>query len=72
MFNRPWRQTKHLLVPLHLTLDMHQGPSTLQSTDAHMPLYIACEQLILKSCDRLLECLALALEATVMVDLCNQ
>jgi hypothetical protein len=58
-----------LPIVLHRILNAHHRPSRLQSADAHMPLYISCEHLILESTNRLLEGLTLALEPLIAVDL---
>jgi hypothetical protein len=59
---------KSLLVPLHFTLYAHHRPSALQLASTHPPLHVTHEQLILKSCDRLLERPMLTLQAAISVD----
>jgi hypothetical protein len=68
MFYRPWRQPKRLLVPLHLALNTYQSSGPFQPANTHAVLYVSGEQLILESCDRLLEGLTLALQTAVVVD----
>jgi hypothetical protein len=51
---------------------MHHRPCTLQLTDAHTPLNVACKQLVFEAHDRFLEGLTLALESVVMADLSDQ
>jgi hypothetical protein len=72
MFNRPRRQSERLLIPLHLALYTHHCPRSLQPTDTHAPLNVACKQLILDARNGLLEGLTLALESAVMADLSDQ
>jgi hypothetical protein len=43
MFNRPQRQSERLLVPLHLALYTYHCLHTLQLTDAHALLNVACK-----------------------------
>jgi hypothetical protein len=68
-FQRPQRQAKCLPIVLHSPLNTYHRPCRLQPTDAHAPLHIRCEHLILKSPNRLLERLTLLLESSVSVDL---
>jgi hypothetical protein len=56
-------------IVLHRPLDTYHSPGPLQLTYAHTPFYIRREHLILEPSDRLLESLALALEASVTVNL---
>jgi hypothetical protein len=72
MFNRPRRQLECLLIPLHFTLYTYHCPRTLQPTDAHAPLNVACKQLIFNARNGVLEGLMLALESAVMADLSDQ
>jgi hypothetical protein len=72
MFNRPWRQLECLLVPLHLALYTYHCPCTFKPTDAHAPLDVACEQLILNARNGLLEGLTLVFESAVTGDLSDQ
>jgi hypothetical protein len=72
MLNRPWRQPECLLVPLHLALYTYRRPCTLQPTDTHAPLNVACKQLILDTRDGVLKRLTLALESAVAADLSDQ
>jgi hypothetical protein len=67
-FQRPRRQTERLPIILHRTLNTHHSSGRLQSTNAHAPLHIRHEHLILESTNRLLEGLALALKASVTVN----
>jgi hypothetical protein len=71
-FNRPWRQPERLLVPLHFALYTYHRLRTLQPTDTHALLNIACEQLILNARNRVLERLTLVLESVVTADLSDQ
>jgi hypothetical protein len=54
---------------LHSPLNTYHRPCRLQPTDAHTPLHIRHEHLILKSTNRLLERLTLAFKPSVSVDL---
>jgi hypothetical protein len=71
MFYRPWRQSKCLLISLHLTLNTHHSPRGFQSADTHTALHVAREELVLESRDGLLERLTLALKAAILVDFCD-
>jgi hypothetical protein len=71
-FHRPWRQVESLCIPLHLTLNSYHRPSRFQPADAHASLHISCKHLILKSRNRVLECLTLMFEAAIPVDFGDQ
>jgi hypothetical protein len=59
---------ERLPIVLHRTLNTHHSSGRLQSTNAHAPLHIRREHLILESTDGLLEGLVLVLKASVTVN----
>jgi hypothetical protein len=72
MFYGPRGKAESLRVPLHLTLNPYHCSCAFQPTDAHAPLHIGREQLILELSNQLLESLALTFQPVVSVNLGNQ